>query len=282
VCEGTPQGVLDDVVVIPFNDSERAVAILKQHADELACVLVDPLPHRVGLMRATPEFISALRCWTSHNGSLLVFDEVITFRSEYGGAQQWYEERPDLTALGKLIGGGFPVGALAGRAEVMDVLNPLADPVRFPHSGTFSANPVTMTAGLATMELFDPAAVNRLNALGERARVQIAGAIEAAGVPACVTGAGSMFRIHLKASVPHDYRESFARAAESRLMRALLGHLFANGVILINSGAGTLSTPMSEAAIDRLTEVLLEGFRALKVMRTELSTVESAPSGAKP
>lgn len=281
VCEGTPQGVLDDVVIIPFNDPERAVAILKRHADALACVLVDPLPHRVGLMRATPEFISALRCWTSHNGALLIFDEVITFRSEYGGAQQWFEERPDLTALGKLIGGGFPVGALAGRAEVMDVLNPLADSVRFPHSGTFSANPVTMTAGLATMELFDPSAVNRLNALGERARRQIAGAIKAAGIPACVTGAGSMFRIHLKPAAPRDYRESFAGAAESRLLRVLLDHLFANGIMLINSGAGTLSTPMNGPEIDRLTEVLLDGLRGLKVLPRELSAVEAVPAGAR-
>jgi glutamate-1-semialdehyde 2,1-aminomutase len=104
------------------------------------------MPHRVGFIPATAPFIAALRAWTQQHGALLVFDEVITYRSNYGGAQEWYAGRPDLTALGKMIGGGFPVGALSGRAEVMEVLNPLAEPVLFPHSGTFSANPVTMTA----------------------------------------------------------------------------------------------------------------------------------------
>jgi len=177
VAHGTPASALKEVVVIPFNDAERAIAILDQHADELACVLIDLLPHRVGLVPASQEFVQALHQWTRDNGALLVYDEVITFRSNYGGAQEWYQVRPDLTAMGKMIGGGFPVGALAGRAEVMDVMDPLADKVLFPHSGTFSANPITMTAGLVTMELFDEAAVLKLNALAEYARVQIEEAI---------------------------------------------------------------------------------------------------------
>jgi glutamate-1-semialdehyde 2,1-aminomutase len=273
--------VLDDVVIIPFNHPEQALAILDEHAQELACVLVDPLPHRVGLMRAEPEFIAALRRWTAQDGALLVFDEVITFRSEYGGAQQWFDARPDLTALGKMIGGGFPVGAITGRSDVMDVLNPLAEKVRFPHSGTFSANPVTMTAGLAAMELFDRATVTRLNALAERARRQITEAIATAQIPACVTGAGSMFRIHLKSKVPRDYREAFVSPAESLLIRALLDHLFANGIALINSCSGALSTPMTGREIDTLTEVLLEGFRKLKTMRAELSAAESPLAASK-
>jgi glutamate-1-semialdehyde 2,1-aminomutase len=148
VCSGTPRGVLDDVIVIPFNDPARAVALLDQHAEHLACVLIDPLPHRVGMMPASDEFVNAMHAWARRNDSLLVFDEVITFRVGFAGAQERYRVRPDLTALGKIIGGGFPVGALAGRADVMDVLNPLRQPLLFPHSGTFSANPVTMTAGL--------------------------------------------------------------------------------------------------------------------------------------
>ena len=280
-CAGTPQAVLDDVVIIPFNHPEQALAILDEHAGELACVLVDTMPHRVGLMRAEPEFIAALRRWTAQDGVLLVFDEVITFRSEYGGAQQWFDARPDLTALGKMIGGGFPVGAITGRSDVMDVLNPLAEKVRFPHSGTFSANPVTMTAGLAAMELFDRATVTRLNALAERARRQITEAIATAQIPACVTGAGSMFRIHLKSKVPRDYREAFVSPAESLLIRALLDHLFANGIALINSCSGALSTPMTGREIDTLTEVLLEGFRKLKTMRAELSAAESPLAASK-
>lgn len=262
VC-GTPQSALDEVVVIPFNDPELAISILNEHASELACVLVDPLPHRVGFIPAAGEFLEALRNWTARNNALLVFDEVITFRSEFGGAQQWFKVKPDLTALGKMIGGGFPVGAIAGRSDVMDVLNPLAEKVLFPHSGTFSANPITMTAGFAAMELFDRDAVAKLNALGERARKQIADAIRDADIPACVTGAGSIFRIHMKPQPPRNYREAFTTPAEAQLIRALLDHLFANGIMLMNTCSGVLSTPMTGSEIDALCEALLGGFRKL-------------------
>ena len=148
VAMGTPRGALDDVVVFPFNDIERSLSLLDQVADQLACVIIDPLPHRVGLVPADPDFIRALRKWTRDNGCLLIFDEVITFRMGYGGAQEWFDVQPDLTARGKIIGGGFPVGALAGKDEFMQVLDPRQKIIPLPHSGTFSANPVTMTAGV--------------------------------------------------------------------------------------------------------------------------------------
>jgi glutamate-1-semialdehyde 2,1-aminomutase len=265
VTRGTPQGVLDDVVVIPFNDPGTAVGILSEHAGELACVLIDPLPHRVGFIRATDAFIDALRRWTAQDGSLLVFDEVITFRSEYEGAQTWFDSpRPDLTALGKIIGGGLPVGALAGRAEVMDVLNPLAEKVLFPHSGTFSANPLVMTAGLTAMQLFDRDAVTRLNELGDRARRQIDEAIASSGFPASVTGAGSLFRIHMAPEPPATYREAFVDPERARLTKALLDYTFEHGVMLINTCSGALSTAMTEREIDTLCEVLEGGFRGLR------------------
>lgn len=264
VARGTPASALNDVIVIPFNDIKTALAILDEHAGELACVLVDPLPHRVGLIPAAHDFIETLRKWTTANGALLVFDEVITFRSEFGGAQQWFAARPDLTALGKMIGGGFPVGGIAGCSTVMEVLNPLAEKVLFPHSGTFSANPITMTAGRVAMELFDRAAVDRLNRLGDRARWQIGEAIRQADIPACVTGAGSMFRIHLKPQVPRNYRESYASPEETQVLRALLDYAFANGIMLVGTGTGILSTPMTGKEIDTLTEVLLGGFKKVK------------------
>ncbi len=264
VTHGTPQGALDDVVIIPYNDSETALALLDQHKDSLAAVLVDPLPHRVGLIPASNEFISRLRQWTTAHGALLVFDEVITFRSEYGGAQQWYDVRPDLTALGKIIGGGFPVGAITGRADVMNVFNPLAEKVLFPHSGTFSANPITMTAGLVAMELFDKAAVARLNQLGDQARHQLDEAIRCVGIPACVTGRGSMFRLHFKAQEPRNYRQAFVGAEENRLMKMLLEHLNENHIMLISTGTGALSTPMSASEIDVLCEAVRRGLEKIK------------------
>lgn len=263
VAHGTPASALQEVVIIPFNDPERATAILDRHKDSLACVLVDLMPHRAGMIRASDDFVRALRKWTEDNGALLVCDEVITFRSNYGGAQAWYNIRPDLTAMGKMIGGGFPVGALAGRAEVMDVLNPLADKVLFPHSGTFSANPVTMVAGRTAMELFDHNAVEKLNTLGDYTRDKINEAIAIAGVTACVTGDGSMFRIHMKPEAPTHYRACFPTPEESRQLQALLGYLFENGVVLIGTCSGMLSTVMTEKEIDMLAERLVDGFKTV-------------------
>jgi glutamate-1-semialdehyde 2,1-aminomutase len=205
--------------------------------------------------------VEALRTWTADDGALLVFDEVITFRSEYGGAQEWYDVQPDLTAMGKMIGGGFPSGAVAGRRDVMEVMNPLTEPVLFPHSGTFSANPVTMTAGLVAMEHFDRAGVDQVNMLAERAMDGIEQAIGRTGIAACVTGGGSMFRVHLKPQPPRNYREAFADAGEKRRLGALLDHLTDEGFIMINTCSATISTPMGTGEVDALVDALERGFR---------------------
>jgi glutamate-1-semialdehyde 2,1-aminomutase len=260
---GMPASALSDVLVLPLNEPDRAVEILDEHADTLACVLLDLMPHRAGLRPADPVFVETLRDWTTRHGALLVIDEVITYRTEHGGLQQRYDITPDLTAMGKMIGGGFPIGAVAGRAEVMEVMNPRATPVRYPLSGTFSANPVSMSAGLVAMELFDPAAVERLNGLTERAGHGIAAAIERAGVPACVTGRGSMFRVHMKPEPPRNYREAYLTPEENGRLAFLLDHLFHAGFVMINTCSGALSTPMSEAEIDALVDAMGEGFDEL-------------------
>jgi glutamate-1-semialdehyde 2,1-aminomutase len=261
---GTPESIPREVVVLPFNDPEAAVAILDEHQDEIACVLLDPIPHRVGMVPASDAFVRALRDWTSQHGALLMFDEVITFRTELGGMQQRYAARPDLTSMGKIIGGGFPVGALAGRDEVMAVFVAADGSPRLPHSGTFSANPITMTAGLTAMQLYDGEAVARLNRLGRLARERIEEAIAVADAPATVTGAGSLFRIHLKADKPTDYRSSFLTPEEKRTLQRFIDTLFAEGILVIYSAAGVLSTPMGEAEIDRLAEAVLAGLRKVR------------------
>ncbi len=263
VAHGTPAAALADVVVIPFNDTEAALTILEQHKGELACVLMDLMPHRVGMTLAEAEFVTAIREWTREDGSLLVLDEVITFRAEVGGIQARYDVTPDLTALGKIIGGGFPVGAITGAAEVMGVMNPLAEKVLFPHSGTFSANPITMTAGLAAMELYDAAAVAHVNALGDRARNGIEEAIRRTGIEACVTGGGSMLRVHLKPSPPRDYRAAYTTPEEGRRLTLLLDHLFEEGFMMINTCSAALSTVMGNEEIDALVVGMERGFAKL-------------------
>jgi glutamate-1-semialdehyde 2,1-aminomutase len=259
---GSPASAMEDVVVIPFNDVDRAIALLDEHRGSIACVLLDLMPHRAGLRPAEPAFAAAMREWTAANGALLLLDEVITFRTEVGGLQARYGLEADLTALGKIIGGGFPAGAIAGRADVMEVMNPGAARLLYPLSGTFSANPVTMTAGLAAMRAFDGAAVARLNVLAERAMRGIQEAIARTGARACVTGAGSMFRVHLKATPPANYREAYLSPEEGKRLKALLDHMFDAGFLLINTCSATLSTPMTEAEVDALVSAFEGGLRA--------------------
>lgn len=270
VAMGTPQGVLDDVVIIPFNDPEGAIKILNQYKDELAGVLVDPISHRVGMVPASAEFISALSEWTKQHGALLLFDEVITFRAGYGGAQENYDEKPDLTALGKMIGGGFPVGAIAGRKEVMQVLNPMQNKVLLPHSGTFSANPVTMVAGLTSMQLFDQEEVKKLNALGDYARREISHLIEQMAIQACVTGFGSMFRIHFSINPPENYRQAFAKPVQAKATKLLIRVLEEEGFILINTGSAMLSTVMQKDTIHQLISALSLAFEAILMTYPDL------------
>ena len=189
---------------------------------------------------------------------------MITFRMGWGGAQDWYDVEPDLTALGKIIGGGFPVGGLVGKDEFMSVLDPTRDSLPFPFSGTFSANPMTMTAGRIAMELFDRPAVDRLNQLGDYSRLKISQAIESIGVNACVTGAGSMFRIHLKSKAPVGYRETYSDPSEIKQIEFLVNFLYERGFMMINTCSAALSTVLSESEIDSMVETLSEGLEVLQ------------------
>jgi glutamate-1-semialdehyde 2,1-aminomutase len=263
VAQGTPQGALNDVIVLPFNDVPRTLSLLNQHRDSLASVIIDPLPHRVGLMPASNEFIRAIRDWCTENNSLFILDEVITFRMGFGGAQEWFDCEPDLTAMGKIIGGGFPVGALAGRSQYMNVLDPSRDELPLPHSGTFSANPITMTAGLAAMELFDQKAVESLNELGEQTRLGIRDAIAKSGISACVTGAGSMFRVHLLDQPPIEYRSNYQDQAAVSRIKSIVDFMYANGFMMINTCSGALSTAMNGGHVEEFVGTLEKAFQQI-------------------
>ena len=265
VVEGTPQGAIDDVIIFPYNDIERTLNILDQYANEIACVLIDPVPHRVGLFPATNEFVEAIYNWTRKNNALMVFDEVVTYRVNYGGAQDGYTVKPDLTAIGKMIGGGFPIGALAGRSEIMEVLDPRGKILRHPHSGTFSANPISTTAGRVAMELFDKEAVLKLNALTNTAKHQIEESIKIADVPISITGDGSMFRLHLQANAPTTYREAYQTKEKKAAINELLDYLFLKeNIIMINTCACMFATTLTQKEVDRLSEGLLNGFKLIK------------------
>lgn len=262
---GTPDSVLAEVIVIPFNRPDLAEPILRRHAARLAAILVDPMPNRAGLIPADPAFLAMLRRVADETGCLLILDEVISFRLGPNGAQGRFDIRPDLTCLGKIIGGGFPVGAVAGRAELMAVFDPSQGRPAVPQGGTFSANPVTMAAGHAAMALLDAAAFQRLEALGDRLRAGLDEVLRRRGVEGQVTGLGSLCRLHFTRAPLVDYRSTQAGDGPARLMKAVHLALLDAGVLIAPTGLMALSTAMEPADIDRI----IEGFdRALSSVLT--------------
>jgi glutamate-1-semialdehyde 2,1-aminomutase len=249
---GTPDNVLADVVTIPFNDAEAAVSLIREHGPELACVLVDPMPNRAGLAPADKSYLEALRSITREVGALLIFDEVITFRLGFRGAQGLWNIAPDLTTLGKIIGGGFPVGAVGGKREFMAVFDPRSGKPALPHGGTFSANPVTMRAGLAAMELLDEAAFARLDAIGQAVRSGIDEAFRRTGVPGRTVGLGSLLKIHFADRPIRDYRSAYMSEPEARRQAVFHRGLLNRGVLAAGYGLMALSMPMSDADVDAI------------------------------
>ena len=226
---GTPAGVAVETVVLPFNDAQTIGAILDEHKDDIACVLVDPLPHRIGILPVSREYLCTLRDWASANWAMLTFDEVMTFRNGFAGMQSDLGFLPDLTALGKIIGDRFPVSALAGREAVMEFFVHGDGGMRLPITGTFSANPVTMTAGYVAMSLFDETSIHRLNGLGDLARKNLAEAAALADVLACVSGAGSLLRFHFSSLVPGSYRDAYATQQQRKALSAFISAMYAQG-----------------------------------------------------
>lgn len=249
---GTPAGVLSDVVVMPFNDVVAAEAILRRHGSELAGVLIDPVPNRVGLVAASSEFLAMLRRVTSELGILLIIDEVITLRLGAGGAQQRLGITPDLTTVGKIMGGGFPVGGVGGRAEVMQVFDPSQGRPAVPHGGTFSANPMSMTCGLAAMRLLDDGAYADLDRKGDTLRAMLNQAFADVGVPGQATGVGSLLKLHLHDKPITNYRNAFPDATQRAAMNQLNVAILNEGILMASYGLIALSTPMTDADIAQI------------------------------
>jgi glutamate-1-semialdehyde 2,1-aminomutase len=255
---GTPDAVLRDTLVLPYNDAERCAALIARHAATLCAVVLDPLASRVGMVPGKRAFLGALQEACRHHGVLLIADEIVSFRLAHGGAHAAFGLRPDLVTLGKIIGGGLPVGAVAGPAALMAVFDHTRGKPAVAHGGTFSANPLTMTAGLATLAAYDAAAVARLNALGARLLAATSAGLQAQALPAQLCGAGSLFRLHLATHTIRDYRSSFATPARKRALAAVHLAMLARGMLLTPNCSLALSTPMAEAEIDRLAHGLVD------------------------
>lgn len=227
---GVPEGVRREVITLPLGDASALARALDEHEGQVACVLLDLMPNRAGLRPVQSSFAQLARAQTRARGIALIVDEVITFRMASGGMQQLCGIEADIVTLGKLIGGGLPVGALGGRPEWMDVFDPSrSDSVAL--AGTFAANPVSMRAGLATLRDLDAAAIDRIARLGERLRAGLG------SLGYEVTGAGSLCKLH-DANLPGLWRR-----------------LYGEGVLIAADGLISVSTAMDEAIIERALEL---------------------------
>ena len=249
---GVPDTVLKHTVVLPWNDAEACVKILEKLGGDIAALIVDPLMANAGLLAPQDGFLQRLREVTERLGIVLIFDEVISFRVAPGGAQQRFGVRPDLTTLGKIIGGGLAVGAFGGRAEIMNYYDPRGGKGRISHGGTFNANPVTMAGGVATMQELTPEAYAKLDTLGDRLRAGVKRILSKGKQPAQVTGLGSLFWIHWTKKRLSDYRSSRPADAE-RPLRTFMA-LLNDGVLLTQRGLGCCSLAMVDADVDRFLE----------------------------
>ncbi len=252
----------DRVLVLPYNDLGAAVRLLETCARQVAILLVEPIANRMGLVPPGPGFLLGLREITARHRIVLAFDEVISFRLGCHGAQGIAGVTPDLTTLGKLIGGGFPVGAVAGRAEILEVSSP-DRPTRVTHAGTFTANPITMTAGTVTLDALTPAVFDELNATGGRVRGELRRI--AAGKPLQITGAGSLFKISATGAAMVDHRSSMTCDAKWEELASL--ELLTEGFFLTTRLHGCLSTATRADDVDRFlaaVERLLSGGTAAR------------------
>ncbi|MEZ5278227.1 MAG: glutamate-1-semialdehyde 2,1-aminomutase [Opitutaceae bacterium] len=259
---GIPASFAQETIVLPFNDTAAIDEAFAAHGDTLACVILEPYPANVGLILPDPGFLEHLREVCTRHGTVLIFDEVMTgFRVAPGGVQEKTGVRPDLTTLGKIIGGGLPVGALGGKAEIMDKLAPLG-PVY--QAGTLSGNPLAMAAGIASLDLLISAnPYPRLEDLGRRIQAAISGAAREKGLPLQVPQTGSMFSFYFATQRVRNYAD--ATASDTAHFRTVFHHCLKNGVYLPPSAFETcfISTAHEGSAIDRACEILTAAIKAL-------------------
>ncbi|MEE2983111.1 MAG: aspartate aminotransferase family protein [Pseudomonadota bacterium] len=247
---GLPLAAAEDAVLIRYNDPQAVREAVSRYGNELAAILVEPILGAGGVIPADAEFLKVLRAETERAGIVFICDEVISLRVALGGAQGYYGIQPDLTTMAKIIGGGFPIGAVGGRREFMRRFGEPEEGGMVANLGTFSANPISVCAGLEAMQMLDEAIIGHINELGEKARAGIAHAIARHEAPAQITGAGSLFQIHWTTLPVTDARCAHTGDTDLNLL-TFLG-LCNRGIHVSMRGMAALSTPMSEDHVEAL------------------------------
>jgi glutamate-1-semialdehyde 2,1-aminomutase len=260
---GVPEALAQDTYLLPYNHLDAVVQLLQSKGSEIAAVVVEPIAANMGVVPPRPGFLEGLRELTDRHGVLLIFDEVITgFRMGYGGAQSLYGIKPDLTCLGKIIGGGLPVGAFGGRREIMEQVAPLGG---IYQAGTLSGNPLTMTAGIETLKLLQaPGFYRRLEERGQRLSEGIKEEAERVGLKAQVNQAGSMLTAFFTETPVVDY--ATAKTSETARYARFFVKMLDAGIHLAPSQfeAAFISSEHQAEDVERTVSAVRGSFQALK------------------
>lgn len=265
--QGIPESVVQDTLVAPFNNQAATQAIIEKNANELAAVIVEPMLGAAGMIPPEDGYLHLLRDLTALHNILLIFDEVITLRLAYGGGQERFYVKPDLCMLGKVMGGGFPVGAFGGRKNIMALVSPVNNVVS--HSGTFTGNNATMAAGLTTLKALTHAALDELERKGNTLREKTNQIFKEVGIKGQATGLGSCFAIHFMDGPIRNYRD-LTQAKDDQYIPDLLNlHLLNRGFYLSRRSSGFISLVNSDEEIEAFLEALQESLSEMKPVVVE-------------
>jgi glutamate-1-semialdehyde 2,1-aminomutase len=261
---GIPEGLRRNLFFASFNDLPAVEEILKAHANEIAAILVEPVPNAGGVPLPREGYLSGLRALADRYNVLLVFDEVITLRLSEGGYQKIANVTPDVTAMGKIIGGGLAVGAVGGKREVMELFDPTRKD-RILHSGTFNGHSVTMAAGIASLQNLPQPEIDRINSMGDRLAAGFDDAFTEAGVRGKTTHIGSLVQVHWRdgeISNMEDVAQGFRAAGEVPYLLHL--EMMNRGVYSAARGEYNISTVHTADEVERAITAFNESLHVLK------------------
>jgi glutamate-1-semialdehyde 2,1-aminomutase len=263
---GVPDALANLTIVLPYNDVEVVRQAFRKHAGRIAAVLIEPVAANMGLVLPVPGYLETIRSLCNENATVLIFDEVITgFRVAFGGAQERCGIKADLTCLGKIVGGGLPLAACGGRAEIMDLLAPVG---RVYQAGTLSGNPIATAAAIATLDILSEGRCYReLESAAANLEAGLAQAASEAGVPVTINRVGSLLSCFFTDKVVRNFDD--VRATDIAAFKRFFAEMLKRGIYLAPSAYETmfLSLAHTKADIERTVEAAGESFRAVAEMR---------------
>lgn len=252
-CAGLGSAALSDTLILPINQPEEAVSLIREHRSDLAAVLVETVMGSAGMIPAERAYLHAVRAAAAEIGALFIVDEVITFRLAPAGGQEWSQLDPDLSCFGKMLGGGLPLGAFGGRADVMSRFDPARGDV-LAHPGSMNGNAAALASCIATLDALTPERITTMNELGDDLRRRLASVIDRRAAAMTVTGAGSLIGLHYTAGTVRSFRDTWPEDRDFG-HEVFLG-LLNEGVLIDRRGAACLSTATTAEHVNQAVAAL--------------------------